>query len=185
MTRRRANNPVDQARTVFAIFLVPEFSLFGFSALIDPLRAANRISGEPLYGWRLISRDGAPVPASSGIEVVVDADMANAGALSHLIVVAGMNAHRYADKDVLAWLRRLDRRGCRIGAISTASLLLARAGLLDGYRCTIHWENLASLREEYPDLDLTPEVFEIDRKRFTCSGGTAALDMMLALIALE
>jgi transcriptional regulator GlxA family with amidase domain len=55
--------------------------------------------------------------------------------------------------------------------------------LLDGFRCTVHWENLDAFREDFPDLDVTGELFEIDGPRLTCSGGTASLDMMLSLIA--
>ena len=72
-----------------------------------------------------------------------------------------------------------------LGAICTGAYLLARADVLGGYRCTIHWENLASLREEYPDITVTSELFEIDRDRYTCSGGIAPLDMMLNLIEAE
>src|SRR5690606_1750211 len=81
--------------------------------------------------------------------------------------------------------RRMDRQGAVIGALCTPTHILARAGLLDGYRCTIHWENIAALVEDFPELDVTSELFEVDRNRFTCAGGTAALDMMLNLIALQ
>ena len=84
---------------------------------------------------------------------------------------------------MFAQLRRFDRQGADIGAVCTASHILARAGLLDGYRCTIHWENLAGFSESFPEIEVTSELFEIDRNRFTCSGGTASLDLMLKLIA--
>lgn len=170
---------------VFSFLLLPGFSMLGFSAAVDPMRSANRLTGRPLYAWRLLSRDGRPVMASNGIEVMVHGGMADVERVPNLIVVAALQPHLYAEKATLAWLRRLDRRGCRIGAISTGTYILARAGLLDGYRCTIHWENLAALREAFPRLEITPEVYEIDRGRLTCSGGTAALDLMLALIAID
>jgi len=170
---------------VFSFLLLPGFSMLGFSAAVDPMRSANRLTGRPLYAWRLLSRDGRPVMASNGIEVMVHGGMADVERAPTLIVVAALQPHLYAEKATLAWLRRLDRRGCRIGAISTGTYILARAGLLDGYRCTIHWENLAALREAFPRLEITPEVYEIDRGRLTCSGGTAALDLMLALIAID
>jgi len=86
---------------------------------------------------------------------------------------------------VFSWLRRLDRKGINIGALCTGSHVLARAGLLEGYRCTIHWENITGFIEEFPGIEITNELFEIDRNRFTCSGGTAALDMMLNLIGRQ
>ena len=96
-----------------------------------------------------------------------------------------IGGHLYNDKTVFSWLRRLDRKGTNIGALCTGSHVLARAGLLEGYRCTIHWENITGFIEEFPGIEITNELFEIDRNRFTCSGGTAALDMMLNLIGRQ
>src|SRR5690606_29074019 len=86
---------------------------------------------------------------------------------------------------LIAKLRRLAFYGTSIGAVCTGSWILAKAGLLEGHRCTIHWENYESFREEFPSLEVTQELFEIDRNRFTCAGGTAAIDMMLALISAK
>lgn len=169
----------------FAFLLLPRFSMMSLSGVLDPLRAANRLAEGQLYDWRLISTDGQPVRSSSRVQVMVDAAMREVERLSNLVVVTGFEPERYATKDVLGWLRRLDRQGCRMGAVSTGSHILARAGLLDGYRCTIHWENLASFCEAFPNVIATEEVYEIDRTRFTASGGTAALDMMLGLIGLR
>src|SRR3546814_8897715 len=93
--------------------------------------------------------------------------------------------HTKLFRSVIATLRRQGRSGGRLGAHSTGSYLLAWAGLLDGYRCTVHWENLDAFREDFPSLDVTGELFEIDGPRLTCSGGTASLDMMLSLIRSE
>lgn len=169
----------------FAFLLLPRFSIMSLSGVLDPLRAANRLAESQIYDWRIISTDGEPVQSSSRVSVIVDAAMRDVERLPNLIIVTGFEPERYATKDVLGWLRRLDRQGCRMGAVSTGSHILARAGLLDGYRCTIHWENIDSFREAFPDIIVTEEVYEVDRNRFTASGGTAALDMMLGLIALR
>jgi transcriptional regulator GlxA family with amidase domain len=166
-------------------FLVPQFSLMGFAAAIDPLRSANRMSGRQLYRWHLVSRDGKPVPASNGIAIPVDRSIAEAEVFAAVAVVAGIDAERFDDKPVFAWLQRLARHGAAIGAVSIGPFVLARAGLLDGHRCTLHWESLPAFREAFPLIEATDELFEIDRERFTCSGGTAALDMMLHLIRTQ
>lgn len=176
---------IEPGTHAFGILIVPNFSMMAFTSAVEPLRAANRLSGRELYAWRLVSKNGEAVASSSGIEVVPHDSIETVASLPNLIVVAGLNAHNMDDKQVSAWLRRLERQGCRIGALSTGSYFLARAGLLDGYRCTIHWENLAGFQEDFRDLEITEELYEIDRNRLTCSGGTAALDMMLSLIGLE
>ncbi len=165
--------------------LIPQFSMISFSTALEPLRLANRQSGKDLYAWELFSSDGQPVTASNGIEVRVQGGLEAAGALPVVVVCAGIDVHRFDNKAVLSWLRRMDRKGSDIGAVCTASHILARAGLLDGFRCTIHWENLASFAEDFPNIEVSSEIFEIDRNRFTCAGGTAPLDMMLNMISLQ
>ncbi len=175
----------DRSPQTFGFFLVPDFAMLGFISAVDPLRAANRLAGRTLYRWELISRDGRGVLASSDIEVVPHKSITEAERLHTIFVVAGFSVETYDDKRVFGWLRRMARQGSRLGAISTGAYVLARAGLLDGYRCTIHWENLAGFQEAFPQLEVTPELFEVDRSRVTCSGGTASLDLMLSLIAFD
>jgi len=168
-----------------AFFLVPDFPLLGFSAAVEPLRAANRLLGRDCYEWRLCSLGGDPVPASNGIEVMPH-EAARPSAWPDLVLAcAGIGAHEYRERAGLAFLREQARRGTALGGISTGSHLLARAGLLEGRRCTVHWENIPSLREEFRQLEVTDGLYEIDGERYTCSGGTAALDMMLHIIARE
>ncbi|MCG8692249.1 MAG: GlxA family transcriptional regulator [Minwuiales bacterium] len=166
-------------------FLVPNFSLICFSSAVEPLRSANRLSGRTLYHWELISASGTSVMASGGISLEPAREIADVQHMPTVAVCGGMGTHAFDDKRVLNWLRRLARQGANIGAISTGSHVLARAGLLDDYRCTVHWEDLAAFRESYPELDVSDEIFEIDRSRFTCSGGTASMDMMLHVISMQ
>ena len=176
--------PLDAPRR-FGFLLVPNFSMAAFTNAIEPLRIANRLSGRALYEWEILSVDGGPVSCSNGVTVQTDAGLADAGRLAGVIVCGGIDIHRFADRAPLSWLRRMDRTGVAVGAICTGTHVLARAGLLEGYRCTIHWENLVSFTEEFPDIMVTAQLFEVDRNRMTSAGGTASIDMMLDLIAGE
>ncbi len=183
--------PSGKTPEAIGFFMIPNFSMIAFASAIEPLRLANRLGEKALYEWALISRDGGPVTASNGISINPHFSMSELDAgtakqrVSTLIMVSGVGAEVYDDQETFAWLRRLDRRGADIGALCTASHLLARAGLLDGRVCTLHWENIPSFRETYPDIEVTDDLFKIDGNRFTCSGGTAALDLMLHLIRAE
>ena len=162
-----------------SFLLIPNFSMSAFTAMLEPMRLANYTTGRTLYEWELLSRDGEPVAASNGVRVMADRGIAETSRLENLVVCSGIEAQLFQDNAVFGWLRRWAREGTHVGALCTGAHVLAKAGLLNGYRCTIHWENLESFREEFPDLDIQPELFEIDRDRFTCAGGVAASDMML------
>ena len=168
-----------------AFVLIPRFSMIAFTSAIEALRLANRAAGRELYRWRLLSVDGEAVTASNGLPLQVEGGLASAERASTIILCSGLDVQRFDDKRLYSWLRRQEREGADLGALCTASHLLARAGLLDGYCCTIHWENLAAFAEDFPNVEISSELFEIDRNRFTCSGGTAAIDMMLNLISRQ
>lgn len=167
----------------FAFVLIEEFSMMPFTAAIEPLRAANRMAGKVLYTWSVLSKDGAPVRASNGAAVQVDGMLRVLGLPDAVVICAGVNAYDHRDADLAAQLRRASSQGAMIGSVCSGSIILADAGLLDGRRCTGHWEDLETLAENYPALDVTKSIYEIDGSRFTCSGGTAPLDLMLNFIA--
>ncbi len=167
----------------FAFLLIPQFSMMAFAAAIEPLRAANRLAGQTLYQWDLVSPDGAPVAASNGITVAVDLPLAKLRAADVLLVCMGLDPLQcQSNRPLRNRLRWLAARGVRIGGISTAPFLLAEAGLLDRRRCTVHWECAEHFRRRYPGIRLVDELFVIDDRVCTCSGGTAAMDMMLDFI---
>lgn len=166
----------------FGFFLVRDFSMMPFTAAIEALRAANRMAGLPLYKWSMLSKDGAPVRASNGATVQADGMLRLIGLPDAVVVCAGVNAYDQCDPELAAQLRRASRQCAMIGSVCSGSILLADAGLLDGRRCTGHWEDLDMLAENYPALEVTKSIYEIDGNRFTCSGGTAPLDLMLHFI---
>jgi transcriptional regulator GlxA family with amidase domain len=146
------------------------------------LRMANRIVGEEVYQWSLITLDGSPAEASSKLHLSPTAALKKLGSIDILFVCGGINVREAVSPALTAELRRLADRQVALGGLCTGGYALAKAGLLDNYRATIHWENLSALREEFPRVRLSDQLFSIDRERFTCSGGTAPLDMMLHLI---
>ena len=163
------------------ILLIDGYPLIPFSCVVDALRVANRLSDSALYVWEYYAPNKDPVSASSGI-LVPTLPLAEARNLETLVICAPNTAQHFADASTLKILKNLDKQGANLGSVSSGSFLLAKAGLLDNCRCTIHWENIPVFKELYPQLEVAFTLYEIDQKRFTCSGGTAALDMMLKLI---
>lgn len=167
----------------FAFLMIDEMSMMSLASATEPLRSANRLLGREAFRWELCSLDGAPVIASNGVPFSARPVDRAIDSCHALFVCGGVRVDPGNERPYLAALRRATHRGLAIGALSTASYLLARAGLLQGYRCTIHWENRIAFEDDFPDLTPTGTLYEIDRNRLTCSGGTAAMDMMLHIIA--
>ena len=171
----------DSPQTV-GFLLVPGFALMSYAAAIEPLRAANLLSGRELYRWWHAAPGGKPVLASNGVAIIPDCGTTKERDADLVFVCAGGNPATFDDKSTFAWLRRLARKGVTIGGISGGPYVLAKAGLLDERRATLHWEHLPAFREAFPEVTVVPSLFEIDGNRITCSGGISALDMMVALI---
>lgn len=168
-----------------AFLLLPGFALVSYACAIEPLRAANVLAQKSLYRWRHVTPDGGPAQASNGIFIDPVIGLSDQKVADDLVVCMGGNPARYRDPKVTQWLKRQARLGARLGGVSGGPYLLARAGLLDGYRFTLHWEHLPAFREEFTHLHASNAVYEIDRDRFTASGGTAALEMMTALVGKD
>ena len=156
--------------------------MMAFTAAIDQMRMANRLSGQKLYEWVILGETDAPVYASTEMSVA-STEMRKAGKLDAVFVCGGTNIENKATRAVTTWLREQSKQRIAIGAICTGTYILAEAGLLKDYRCTIHWENMIGLREKFPELVISQDLFEIDRDRYTCAGGSSAMDMMVYLIA--
>jgi AraC family transcriptional regulator, glycine betaine-responsive activator len=164
--------------------LVPQFSMMAFSAAIEPLRSANRMSERHLFEWQLVSVDGKEVMASNGICIAAHRSLDELSKIDMLVVCAGLEPAQFGrNHRIHHQLRRLARHGSVVGAISTGSFILAEAGLLADRRCTVHWEYADSFRAQYPALAVSQDLYVVDRGVFTCSGGTAALDMMLHFVS--
>jgi AraC family transcriptional regulator, glycine betaine-responsive activator len=166
----------------YAFLTLANYSLIAVANAIEPLRMANRLVGKEVYEWSVISLDGAPSESSSGLELSPTATLDKLEPLDILFVCGGINIREAVSPALLVALRRFADRRIALGALCTGGYALARAGLLDNYRATIHWENISALREEFPRVLISDQLFTIDRNRFTCSGGTAPLDLMLNLI---
>ncbi|NKB28297.1 MAG: helix-turn-helix domain-containing protein [Rhodobacteraceae bacterium] len=175
---------VDEAKQRrFVFVLLDNFTLLCFSAAIESLRIANRMSGQQLYSWSIMAEDGDVVRCSAGTAFHPDSDLLETGRDDTILICGGIDVARATTKRVIGWLRREARRGPVIGGLCTAGFTLAKAGLLDGKKATIHWENQDSFVEEFEDVTLTKSVFVVDGNRITTAGGTSSIDLMLKLIA--
>ncbi len=162
--------------------LLNEFSMIAFSNALEVFRMANQLSHLPLYAWKVVPVRESGIQASNGLIVQATGKLADLEACDLVLVCAGINARYATDEHVRATLIHLAARRVPLGGVCTGSYALASAGLLDGYQCAVHWEYLATMREEFPRVQFVQAVFHVDRDRYTSSGGTAPLDMALHLV---
>lgn len=177
--------PSDTPRC-FTFLLLDRFTMMPFAAALEPLRLANRASGRALYSWRLVGAGGSHATCSNGTQVGLDGPLDGTAAPGRdevVLACGGTDIAREASGPVKGWLRRKAREGATMGAVCTGAWVLAEAGLLDGRKATIHWENHDGFAEAFPQVDLFRSVFVIDGNRITAAGGTGSIDLMLHLIA--
>jgi transcriptional regulator GlxA family with amidase domain len=181
MTENAIFAPATAPLTI-ALFVLPQASILEVASALDPLRNANRQLGHEGYRWRVVTPDGQPVPLTCGIELPSTGDLAQAAGADALIVIAGYRLDQVATRPLIRDLRRIAPRFQLVGGIDAAPWVMARAGLLNGYRATVHWEDLEDLATAHPEIEVVPDRYVIDRNRATIGGAAAATDFMLHLI---
>jgi transcriptional regulator GlxA family with amidase domain len=163
-------------------FLTDGFALMSYAAIVEPFRAANVLAGRELYRWFHVSVNGRPVAASNGATILADRRVGGAVDCDTLFVFAAGDPARFDHRQTFAWLRRLAQSPVRLAGISGGPYLMARAGVLEGHRATIHWDHRAAFEDDFPTLSMENSLYVIDRRRITCAGGTAGLDLAIEMI---
>ncbi|MBK4216693.1 GlxA family transcriptional regulator [Paracoccus caeni] len=162
--------------------LVPKFTMLAFTSAIEPLRAANQLSGSNLFEWRIFSETGAGVIASNGVQVAVDEALPRQSPPGYIFVCGGVEPELTTSAQLADWMRAQWRHGRTVGSLCSGAYILAEAGLLKGRRFTLHWENIPGFREAYPDLDPVESSYCFDNRLITCAGGIASAEIALKLI---
>ena len=167
----------------FVFVLMEHFTLLSFSSALDALRIANRMSGKKLYDWTFIGESEEFVSCSAGTKFKLDNSLIELHRDDTILLCGGTAIQASTTKKLIGWLRREARRGLVIGGLCTAAYPMAKAGLLDEKKATIHWENQDSFAEEFLEVELTKTVFVCDGNRYTTAGGTSSIDLLLKIIA--
>ncbi|RJE89260.1 GlxA family transcriptional regulator [Paracoccus onubensis] len=162
--------------------LVPKFTMLALTSAIEPLRAANQLSGSNLFEWQIFSENGEAVVASNGVVIIPDGALPQQSAPGYVFVCGGVEPESTSSPVIADWLRAQWRHGHTVGSLCSGAYVLAEAGILKGRKFTLHWENIPGFREAYPDLDPVERSYCIDNRLITCAGGIAAAEIALRLI---
>lgn len=172
----------------FTFYLLDGFALHAFSAAIEALRLANDVAGQATYTWHVVTSDGQPVLSSCGMRVAADASLMQERDRFHqpgqprLAVLCGGRSVPPTDRALEGWIRLCRRNRIPLAGLAGGLYCLARAGLLDGHRCAVHWEHFPDFSERFFAAKPRQTAFEIDRDLYTCAGGNASFDMFLRII---
>jgi AraC family carnitine catabolism transcriptional activator len=165
------------------IIVTPNFNLTATVGFLDPFRAANYLDGSTLFRWEIASASGGEVIASNGMSVRTTLLRVVQAQHQDIVILSSSWApESYNSVPLHGALHRWARVGTTLGSLDTGAFILAEAGLLKGKRATVHYEHIDSLKELYPDIETSEDMFVFDGKRITCCGGNASMDFALHMI---
>ncbi len=162
--------------------LVDGFMMAAFVLALDALRLANWRSGQRHFRWSVRTSHDKQAEANNGMIVQPDGDLLSGPNPDAVFICAGFSPERGCTRRVLSWLRSVERGGAVLGGWDTGPLILAEAGLMHGRRMAIHWQVASSVRDRYPDIEITSDGFEVGNRRLTGAGGLPTFDLMLEFI---
>ncbi len=168
-----------------AMVLYSDVLMLDVSGPMEVFSIANRfLAPEHHYRLLTVAENRGPIRSSCGLKMLADLTLEELPAgIDLLLVPGGPGAYDTAQPTLNAWLPQAARHAQRHGAICTGAFLLGNAGLLDGYRCTTHWNYLERLAQRFPSTRVEAEqIYVVDRNLITTGGITAGIDMALAVL---
>ena len=176
-----------ESKLSVAFILLHEFTLFAFSGFVDALRIAGDDfdnSRQRECRWTVIAPTLQPVRANCAVEITPWETFPDPSQFDYVVVIGGrMEPQRNTDPRILEYLRHVADKGVAIIGVCTATFVLARAGVMKGRRCCVHWNARLDFEAEFPDLRVESDtIFVEDGDRITCPGGQSSADVALHLI---
>jgi transcriptional regulator GlxA family with amidase domain len=157
-------------------------SIMCVASAVDPLRAANRIAGETLFDFRLVSVDGEAPVTTCGLPVAVAGSFDPSAGTDVLVIIGGFGTRYEASRSLVAAIRKASRTARAMGGVEAGTWLLGHAGLLEGRAATTHWEDMEDFAAAFPGADVRPDRYVIDGPLFTTGGASPTFDLMLHLV---
>ena len=164
------------------IVLLPESSMLVLASMIDPMRAANRLSERECFTWKIVTTDGLPVECTCGLQITADEKLESINDGNLLFIVSGFKQFEYISTDEIGLIRRFSSKFDAMGGVDTGAWILGKAGLLDGKSATTHWEDLEDFADYFRQTKVRPDRFVIDKGVITIGGASPTFDFMLHLI---
>jgi len=178
---------VPKRKFYVAFVLVPRFTLVAFAGFVDALRLAadeGDRSRQIDCTWAVVGEPGSPIRASCGVEFTATQPYGDPGRFDYVVVVGGLlREGQQVPREAISFLQRADAARKPLIGLCTGSFVLARAGLMTGYRACVSWLHRAEFARDFPQVKmLSDQIFVIDRDRMTCAGGLSVAHLAAYLI---
>lgn len=146
--------------------------------MTGPAQVLSRMPGAELhFAWKEI----APIPSDCGLPLLPTITLKDCPQLDMLCVPGGAPVVPVMqDEEVLAWLRQQAAGAELVTSVCTGSLILAAAGLLEGYRAGCYWASGHQL--PLFGAEFVEERVVFDRNRITAGGVTSGIDFAFRVI---
>ena len=164
------------------IILLSRFNMMSLTTALEPFRVANYLLPNAYYDWEYLSVDSKKITASNQMSVECNLLSDNHQDYDLVMLFGSWGAQEHHDGYLYNWLRKAKRHGVLLCVFELGVYIFARAGLLKGEHITTHWSLVAGFLEQFPDLNLSEQLYTINDNLISCAGGAAGIDLMLNLI---
>ncbi|MET2831182.1 GlxA family transcriptional regulator [Mesorhizobium shangrilense] len=185
MTPTPKQMPEKQLKVGF--ILARSFTLSAFALFVDTLRLASDEldrSGRVFADWQVLSSTRHLVTSSCGIQVSPTTNLADPAVYDYIVVVGGLlNVDEPIDARTIEFLGKASRQKIPLIGLCTGTFILAAAGLLSDHQTCVSWLHYQAFRDRFPDLKVWADrIFNLDRTRGSCAGGSSAADMAASIV---
>ena len=171
------------------ILIFPDVEVLDFAGPFEVFSVTrlneDRRREEPSpFEVKLIAERNEPIEASGGLRVIPDYDLDNCPRLDILVVPGGWGTRKEIMNDrLIDWISAQGEHIDTLTSVCTGSMLLGRAGLLEGLHATTHWRALDWMRESFPSVKVESKMHVVEEGRVLTSAGiSAGIDMSLRVV---
>jgi transcriptional regulator GlxA family with amidase domain len=164
-----------------AILIFDEVEVLDFCGPFEVFAVAGGRREQKPFDVFTVAEKSGPVVARNGLSVNPSHTINDCPQADILIVPGGMGTRREMHNQTLIdWIKETAGKAEMALSVCTGSLLLAKAGLLDGASATTHWAAMDLLREVAPNATVCPDKQFVDNGRVMTSAGiSAGIDLSL------
>lgn len=130
-----------------------------------------------------VAKSRTPISTTGGLQVIPNFAFADAPNIDLLVVPGGFGTRPLLqDAETLEWIRRAAAAARTVTSVCTGSLLLAKAGLLNGRHATTHWGALDLLESLDASAKVERDLRVVDDGIISSAGVASGIDMAFYVV---